>query len=83
MTAIMEDQELLRISAAAKAAGVSKQTVEYYITLGLIEPIRPPQGQARFFDDALVRRIRLIRRMNESGYTLGDIRQTYLHPRKK
>ena len=78
MAAIMEKQDLLRISAAAKSAGVSKQTVEYYITLGLIEPIRPGGGQSRFFDHALVRRIRLIRRMNESGYTLGDIRQTYL-----
>ena len=77
MTATMEKQDLLRISAAARAAGVSKQTVEYYITLGLIEPIRHSPGQARFFDAALVRRIRLIRRMNESGYTLGDIRQTY------
>lgn len=77
MTATMEKQDLLRISAAARSAGVSKQTVEYYITLGLIEPIRRSPGQARFFDVALVRRIRLIRRMNESGYTLGDIRQTY------
>jgi len=79
----MAKQDLLRISAAAKAAGVSKQTVEYYITLGLIEPIRHAGSQARFFDASLVRHIRLIRRMNESGYTLGDIRQTYLKRLRK
>ena len=76
----MATESLLRISQAAKAANVSKQTVEYYIMLGMIEPIRRG-GTTRFFDKALVRRIRLIRRLNESGYTLRDIRQTYLRDR--
>lgn len=69
---------LMRISAAAHAAGVSKQTVEYYMMLGLIYPIRPDGGRGRFFDDAIVRRIRLINELNRSGYTLRDIRETYL-----
>ena len=71
-------EKMLRISSAAKAAGVSRGTVEYYIMLGLIEPIRQRGRPARFFDDVLVRHIRLIRRLNRSGYTLRDIRQTYL-----
>jgi len=71
-------ESLLRVSAAAEAAGVSKQTVEYYVMLGLIEPIRLEDRRGRFFDDALVKRIRLIRELNKSGYTLRDIRQTYL-----
>jgi len=69
---------LMRISQAAQAAGVSKQTIEYYVMLGMIEPIREAGSRSRFFDDKLVRRIRLIRRLNESGYTLRSIRQTYL-----
>ena len=71
----------MRISEAAAAAGVSKQTVEYYILLGLISPARTPDGRGRLFDDAIIRRIRLIRRLNRSGYTLRDIRQTYLRSR--
>lgn len=71
----------LRISAAARAAGVSRQTVEYYIMVGLIQPIRPEGNKGRFFDETLVKRIKLIRRLNESGYTLRDIREVYL--RKK
>ena len=67
----------MRISQAAKAAGVSRQTVEYYIMLGLIVPIRTDSGR-RFFDAALVRRIRLIRKLNRTGYTLRAIRETYL-----
>ncbi|MFW6133456.1 MAG: MerR family transcriptional regulator [Planctomycetota bacterium] len=73
--------EPMRISAAAQAAGVSKQTVEYYIMLGLIEPIRVEGKRSRLFDDELVRRIRLIRQMNEAGYALRDIRDTYLRRR--
>ena len=69
----------MRISQAAQAAGVSKQTIEYYIMVGLIEPIRPPGKRERLFDSALIRRVRLIRQLNESGYTLRAIRETYLH----
>ena len=71
----------MRISAAAQSAGVSKQTVEYYIMLGLISPVRPTGKKGRYFDEALVKRIRLIRRLNESGYTLRGIRETYLRDR--
>ena len=72
---------LMRISQAAAAAGVSKQTVEYYVMLGLISPIRRPDRRGRYFDKKLVRRIRLIRKLNKSGYTLRAIRETYLHER--
>ncbi len=72
------EDKLVRISTAAEAAGVSKQTVEYYILLGLIEPLGKQGSQGRYFDEVLIRRIRLIRQLNESGYTLRDIRQTYL-----
>jgi DNA-binding transcriptional MerR regulator len=75
------DSSLMRISAAAEAAGVSKQTVEYYILIGLVEPIRKGPHRRRFFDKALVKRIRLIRRLNDSGYTLRSIRETYLRRR--
>ena len=75
------DQKRMRISAAAAAAGVSRQTVEYYILVGLIHPIRGPEGRGRFFDDKLVRRIRLVRKMNDNGYTLRDIREIYIKNR--
>jgi DNA-binding transcriptional MerR regulator len=72
------ETEPLRISAAARSAGVSRQTVEYYMMIGLIAPLRVPGRHGRFFDERLVRRIRLIRRLNRSGYTLREIRRTYL-----
>jgi DNA-binding transcriptional MerR regulator len=72
---------LMRIGAAARAAGVSVQTVSYYIMIGLLKPIRLGGRHGRYFDAALVRRIRLIRRLNRGGYTLRDIRETYLRRR--
>ncbi|HUT56752.1 MAG TPA: MerR family transcriptional regulator [Phycisphaerae bacterium] len=72
------DNHYFRISAAAEAAGVSKQTVEYYIMIGLLEPIRLPNRHGRFFNEKLVRRIKLIRRLNRLGYTLREIRRTYM-----
>lgn len=69
---------LMRISQAAQAAGVSKQTVEYYVMLGLVHPRQAPGKAGRYFDAALVKRIRLINQLNKSGYTLQEIRETYL-----
>jgi len=68
----------LRISQAAKQSGVSKQTIEYYILVGLVKPIREKDGHARFFDDKLIRRVKLIKELNTSGYTLLDIKELYL-----
>ena len=75
------DETPMRISQVARAAGVSTQTVEYYIMIGLVEPIRTPPKRGRFFDADHVKRIRLIRQLNASGYTLRAIRETYLRRR--
>ncbi len=68
----------VRISAAAQAAGVSSQTIEYYIMIGLVEPIRHKGRSGRFFDEKIIRRIKLIHELNETGYTLQNIRDIYL-----
>lgn len=73
----------VRISKAAAGAGVSTQTVEYYIMLGLIIPLRQEGRYGRFFDAELVKRIKLIRRLNETGYALRDIREIYLKGKNK
>ncbi|MCK5114014.1 MAG: MerR family transcriptional regulator [Phycisphaerae bacterium] len=71
----------VRISKAASAAAVSTQTVEYYIMLGLVTPLRETGRYGRFFDSGLIKRIKLIRRLNETGYALRDIREIYLKGR--
>lgn len=68
----------LRISTVAERAGVSTQTVEYYIMLGLLKCRRAPKTRRRIFTEAHIKRIALIRELNRSGYTLGEIREIWL-----
>lgn len=66
----------------ARAAGVSRQVVHEYTLLGLLEPARRTPGGHRLYDDAALRRLRLIRDLVESGYTLRDIRTTFFSTRR-
>lgn len=72
----------MRISQAAREAGVGTSTLEYYILLGLVRPRRRKDRGGRFFDEILIKRIRLIHQLNQSGYTLRDIREIYLAPHR-
>ncbi len=69
---------LMRIGAAAAKAGISRQTLQYYVMLGLIKPSGQSSAGQRLFDQEAVKRIKLIRRLNRSGYTLRGIREIFL-----
>ena len=71
-------EELLRIGQAAKAAGVSKQTLQYYLMVGLVEPSRRTETGQQLFDERQLDRIRLIKELNDSGYPLREIREIFL-----
>ncbi len=70
--------ELLQIGATGKLAGVSRQSLQYYVMVGLIEPTEVSSGGRRLFDAASVDRIKLIRKLNKSGYPLRAIRELFL-----
>lgn len=72
------DKGILRIGKAAQAAEVSTQTMQYYLMLGLIEASDHTAGGQQLFDEKTIERVRLIKRLNESGYPLRDIRETFL-----
>jgi MerR family copper efflux transcriptional regulator len=63
------------IGTLAKRAGVSIDTVRYYEKSGLLAPeARLPSGYRRY-SDTQVSRLRFIRRAQELGFTLKDIRE--------
>ncbi len=76
-----EQTELLSIGQAAKKAGVSRQSLQYYLMVGLLEPTRVTPTGRRLFDRKAVERIRLIRRLNDSGYPLRAIRELFMEGR--
>jgi len=66
------------IGQAAKKAGISRQSLQYYIMVGLLEPTEITPTGRRFFDENAVERIKLIKKINKSGYPLRAVRELFL-----
>jgi DNA-binding transcriptional MerR regulator len=75
---VSQADKLVSIGLAAKQAGVSRQTLQYYIMLGLIEPTESTPTGRRHFDPSTIRKVKLIRKLNDSGYTLRAIRELFI-----
>ena len=75
------EKKLVPIGATAKKAGVSRQSLQYYLMVGLLEPIEVTQTGRRLFDEKSIERIKLIKKLNQSGYPLRAIRELFLEGR--
>jgi DNA-binding transcriptional MerR regulator len=73
--------QLIPIGAAAKKAGISRQSLQYYLMVGLLEPTKVTSGGRRLFDEKSIERIKLIKKLNTSGYPLRAIRELFLEGR--
>lgn len=73
--------ELMPIGEAAKKAGVSRQSLQYYLMIGLLEPSQVSPTGRRLFDAKAVERVALIKRLNDSGYPLRAIRELFMEGR--
>ncbi|MHC4228983.1 MAG: helix-turn-helix domain-containing protein [Planctomycetota bacterium] len=76
-----EKRKLAPIGTAAKKAGISRQSLQYYLMVGLLEPTETTPTGRRLFDEKCIERIRLIRKLNDSGYPLRAIRELFLEGR--
>ena len=79
----MTDKDLLPIGKAAKQAGISRQSLQYYLMIGLLEPTRVSDTGRRYFNQDAIDRIKMIRRLNLTGLPLREIREIYLDKNKK
>jgi DNA-binding transcriptional MerR regulator len=73
--------ELMAIGPAAEKAGISRQSLQYYLMIGLLEPTETTATGRRLFDQKAVERIRLIKKLNDSGYPLRAIRELFMEGR--
>ena len=64
----------MTIGALAKAAGVHVETVRYYQRRGLVAEPKRQAGSVRRYDDDAVKRLRFVRRAQELGFTLEEIK---------
>ena len=77
-----ENRDLMQIGRAAEAAGVSRQSLQYYLMVGLLEPASVTPSGRRMFDGESIKRIQLIHQLNQSGYTLRAIRELFIEREK-
>jgi len=78
MARTKDDRQLIQVGRLARSAGVSTQTVQYYTMVGLIEEADRTPGGRRLFDKVAVSRVKLINKLNKSGYPLREIREMFL-----
>ena len=76
------DGKVLKTRDVLKATGITHQILYRYITLGLIEEERVTDTGQRFFHPRTVAAIRLIQRLNGTGYTLRDIRDIFFKEKR-
>ena len=69
---------LVTIGEAAKRAGISRQSLQYYIMMGLLKPTEVTPTGRRMFDNKAIERIRLVKKLNKTGYPLRAIRELFL-----
>lgn len=74
-----DKRTLIKIGKLSQLTGLSRQRIHYYIMLGLIREDARTAGGHRLFSSDAIRKIRLIRELNESGYTLTQIREMFSH----
>ncbi len=58
----------------AREAGVSVQTIRYYHRLRILSRPNPVEGKWRIYGEESVFAVRLIKRLQEMGFTLAEIR---------
>jgi DNA-binding transcriptional MerR regulator len=65
----------LKIGELAERCGVSRDALRFYERVGLLRPPRRTPSGHRLYDQDAVRRMEIIRRSQQIGLTLDDIRE--------
>src|ERR1700745_1641005 len=65
----------MRIGELAKSVDVNVETIRYYQRIGLLELPEKPYGGMRSYNDQDFQRLRFIRRAQQLGFSLEDIRE--------
>ena len=64
---------MLSIGRAAKAVGLSADTLRYYDRIGLVRPRHRGANGRRYYADADLQRLRFVRKTQAMGYRLAQI----------
>ena len=68
-------EKLYRMAEVMDHTGLSRQTLHYYATLGLIREKRRTQSGYRLFAPTVFRDLERVKKLQNKGYTLREIRE--------
>lgn len=71
----MERERLLRIGDLARETGKTVRALRYYEEFGLLEPTDHTKGGFRLYRPEDLKRVQLIERLQDLGFTLEKIRE--------
>ena len=66
--------DILTIGQVAERANVNVETIRYYQRQALVDEPTKPLGGIRRYDDRYVARLRFIKRAQQLGFTLEEVR---------
>ncbi|MEM7231969.1 MAG: MerR family transcriptional regulator [Planctomycetota bacterium] len=69
--------DLLRTKDVLEATGITHQMLYRYVTLGLVEESGSTSGGLRLFHPRVIPLIDHIRGLNDTGYSLRDIKEIF------
>lgn len=72
---MLVQEELKRIGAVAKESGLPIKTIRYYDELGLLKTYGRTEGNYRLFNSDVFGRLRFIKRAQNLGLTLLEIKE--------
>ncbi len=77
MTKTNGERKLFKSGEVVKQSGITRQMLYMYTTMGLVEEVKKTPTGHKLYDQSIFRRLKLIHDLNESGYTLRDIRDIF------
>ena len=63
-----------RVGELARLCGVSPRTIDFYTSMGLLEPAQRSEGGHRLYDDDAPARVRAVKALQADGLSLGEAR---------
>ena len=73
----MGEKLYYRIGELARAASLSQRTIDYYTTLGLIEPAKRTNTNYRLYHSETLDRLKRITQLKQEKYSLDEIRSHF------
>jgi len=78
-----DSDSLVRFGDAARRAGVTPAQLQYYCYMKVVEPTGVSEAGQRLFDSRAIRRVRMVKMLNDGGYPLREIREIFMERAKR